>query len=148
MKINWGTSIVLVFIGFISFIMFFVIKMNTQEKYNHHLVTEDYYKKELAFQKEIDAAKNTSLLKNSLNVRQVDDQLIIYFPEDLDPAKISGTITLYRPSNENLDFEIPIQLEGSKVEIPQERLVAGRWNINISWNYQGVPYLFKKPITL
>ena len=55
MKINWGTAIVLVFIGFISFIMYFVIKMNTNKKYEHDLVTEDYYSKELAFQEEIDA---------------------------------------------------------------------------------------------
>ena len=47
MKFNWGTGIVLAFIGFISFIMYFVINMNTNDKYDHDLVTEDYYKQEL-----------------------------------------------------------------------------------------------------
>ena len=51
MKINWGTGIVLAFIGFISFIMYFVVNMNTNKKYDHDLVTEDYYKQELEFQK-------------------------------------------------------------------------------------------------
>ena len=43
MKINWGTGIVIAFIGFIAFIMYFVINMNVNDKYNHDLVTEDYY---------------------------------------------------------------------------------------------------------
>ncbi|WP_369886606.1 FixH family protein [Aquimarina sp. AD10] len=57
MKINWGTAIVLVFIGFISFILYFVVRMNTEQKFTHDLVTEEYYKEELAFQKEINAEK-------------------------------------------------------------------------------------------
>ena len=44
MKLNWGTGIVLAFIGFISFIMFFVIRMNTNDKYDHDLVNENLFK--------------------------------------------------------------------------------------------------------
>ena len=47
MKINWGTGIVLAFIGFIGFILYFVIRMSTDDSANHDLVTEEYYKKEL-----------------------------------------------------------------------------------------------------
>ncbi|MCK5400025.1 MAG: FixH family protein, partial [Flavobacteriaceae bacterium] len=50
MKMNWGTGIVIAFIGFIAFIMFFVITMSTNKKYEHDLVTEDYYKEELEYQ--------------------------------------------------------------------------------------------------
>ena len=44
MKFNWGTGIVLAFIAFISFIMYFVISMNTNNKYDHDLVSENYYR--------------------------------------------------------------------------------------------------------
>ncbi len=47
MKINWGTGIVIAFVAFIAFIMYFVINMITNKKYDHDLVTEDYYKEEL-----------------------------------------------------------------------------------------------------
>ena len=50
MKINWGTGIVLAFIGFIGFILYFVIRMSTDDSANHDLVTEEYYKKELSYQ--------------------------------------------------------------------------------------------------
>ena len=47
MKINWGTAIVIAFVCFISFIMYFVISMSTDKKYDHDLVVEDYYGQEL-----------------------------------------------------------------------------------------------------
>ena len=56
MRINWGTGIILAFIGFIGFILFFVVKMSMDDRANHDLVTEEYYKAELGYQKEIDAA--------------------------------------------------------------------------------------------
>ncbi len=147
MKINWGTAIVLAFIGFISFILFFVVKMNTNEKYEHDLVTEEYYKKELAFQKEIDAEQNAKNLKKDISTRKTAEGLIIYFPEDIDVDKISGTIMMYRPSNKKLDFKIPIRLSHAELIIPNHQLIKGRWNMTIDWTYDNASYLFKHSFT-
>lgn len=147
MKINWGTAIVLVFIGFISFILYFVVKMNTNTSYEHDLVTEDYYKQELAFQNEINAEKNSKALLKDIIVKKTAKGLIISFPEDKNYSDISGTISLYRPSNKKLDFEIPISLSASEFIIEDKNLLEGRWNITIDWKYENISYLFKKSLT-
>ncbi|WP_338039248.1 FixH family protein [Maribacter litopenaei] len=79
MKFNWGTGIVLAFIGFIGFILFFVVRMSTDNRANHDLVTEDYYRQELAYQKEIDAQNNATKDINKLQVRKSPDGLEIRF---------------------------------------------------------------------
>ena len=61
MKFNWGTGLAIGMFCFIGFIMFMVIKMSTDDKYEYDLVVEDYYGKELRFQQEIDAEKNLKL---------------------------------------------------------------------------------------
>ncbi len=147
MKINWGTAIVLVFIGFISFILYFVVKMNTNKNYEHDLVTEDYYKQELAFQNEINAEKNSKALLKDIIVKKTAKGLVISFPEDKNYSDISGTISLYRPSNKKLDFEIPISLSASEFIIEDKNLLEGRWNITIDWKYENISYLFKKSLT-
>ncbi len=147
MKINWGTGIVLAFIGFIGFILFFVIRMNMDDRANHDLVTEEYYKKELAFQKEIDAEKEANALPYQLQIEKAEEGLMILFPEDMDPTKISGTVSLYRPSNKHLDFDLPISLSNAHLLIPDKRLLDGRWDINISWTYKGKEYLVKRSMT-
>lgn len=121
--------------------------MNTNKQYQHDLVTEDYYKQELAFQKEIDAEKNAKTLNINITIKKINEGLLVVFPEDKEYTKISGTIALYRPSNKKLDFEIPIELNGSKTVIPAKHLIEGRWKITIDWKYHDTSYMFKKSFT-
>ncbi|TDY11829.1 FixH family protein [Meridianimaribacter flavus] len=146
MKFNWGTGIVLAFIGFIGFIMYFVVTMSTNDKYDHDLVTEDYYKQELELQKNINKEKNAAQLKHNITYKKTDTGLLISFPEDLDASKITGKVFLYRPSNKQFDFETPISLSNHNLLVPDNRLLGGRWNITIDWEYNEIPYRFKKEI--
>ncbi len=146
MKFNWGTGIVLAFIGFISFIMYFVISMNTNEKYQHDLVTEDYYQQELEFQNDIDKETNSKNLAENITWTKTSDGLLITFPESLNINNITGKVFLYRPSNKQLDFETTISLSNYNLLIPDKRLLDGRWNIKIDWQYNGNMYLYKKDI--
>jgi hypothetical protein len=146
MKFNWGTGIVLAFIGFISFIMYFIITMNVDERFEHELVTEDYYAEELAYQNDIDKLNNANTLKENVSYVITEEGLTINFPEALDYKNITGKVFLYRPSNKQLDFETAISLSNSNLLIPDKRLVDGRWNIKIDWQYKGNSYLFKEQI--
>jgi len=146
MKFNWGTGIVLAFIGFISFIMYFVISMNFNKKYDHDLVTEDYYKKELSYQNDINKQKNANSLEENISYSKTSEGLLIKFPQNFDPKKITGKVSLYRPSNKHLDFETPISLSEIYLLVPDKRLLDGRWDISIDWQYDGKSYLYKKSI--
>lgn len=146
MKLNWGTGIVIAFIGFISFIMYFVINMNTDKKLDHDLVTEDYYKQELKYQNDIDKEKNAKTLSANLKWQKTENGMLISFPENLEPSNISGKVFLYRPSNKQLDFETTISLSNHNLLIPDKRLLDGRWNIKIDWSYKDTNYLYKEEI--
>ena len=146
MKINWGTGIVIAFIAFISFIMYFVINMNINKKYDHDLVTEDYYKKELEFQNDIDKETNAKNLVENLSWKKTTEGLVITFPETLIKENITGKVFLYRPSNKQFDFETELSLSNHNLLIPDKRLLDGRWNIKVDWQYNGKSYLYKKEI--
>ena len=147
MKFNWGTGIVIAFIGFIAFILYFIITMNMDDKYDTHLVSEDYYGDELKYQKDIDKLKSAETLHTNISYKKTTKGLLITFPETFDYKEITGHMFLYRPSNKQLDFDTAISLSNSHLLIPDRRLVDGRWNIKIDWQYKGKPYLFKESIT-
>ena len=46
MKINWGTAVVIAFALFMSFILYFVFKVQSDSKYDNELVVEKYYLEE------------------------------------------------------------------------------------------------------
>ena len=146
MKFNWGTGIVIAIVAFMSFILYFVITMSTNKSYKYDLVTEKYYQQELGFQNEINAENNALALKEKVTVKRVKEGLQIVFPKEFSSKEIKGKVFLYRPSNKQLDFEIPISLTNTYLLVPEKRLLDGRWNITIFWNYKNTAYLFKKEL--
>ena len=147
MKINWGTAIVIAFVGFISFILFFVVRMSMDDHANHDLVIEEYYKAELGYQKEIDAETNASDDSVILKITKTANGLVVEFPENLDFKKVNGNVSLYRPSNKHLDFDLDLNLSNAHLLIPDKRLLDGRWDIKVAWEYDGEVYLHKERIT-
>lgn len=146
MKISWGTAIVMAIVSFISFIMFFVITMSTDEAYSHDLVVEEYYKTELTFQDQLDKTQNATLLSENIKLEKTSEGMVITFPEELEFSKIKGNVFLYRPSNKQLDFEIPLSLSTNQLLVPDKNLLGGRWNIIIDWTYGEEAYYFKEDI--
>ncbi|CAM1374145.1 FixH family protein [Tenacibaculum xiamenense] len=147
MKLNWGTGIVIAIIGFVAFILYFVITMSTDKKFNHDLVTEKYYQKELEYQDNIEASRNAKSLENNIKITQSKEGLTVNFPEDFEYHKITGKVFLYRPSNKQLDFELPLSLSNTYLLVPEKRLLGGRWNITVKWSYEGKDYLYKEELT-
>ena len=146
MKINWGTGIVLAFIAFISFIMYFIISMSTNKNIESDLVTENYYGQELEFENDLNKQRNAQKLKENITWQHTEEGLMFTFPKDMNPSDISGKVFLYRPSNKQLDFESSISLSEHNLLIPDKRLLDGRWNIKVDWQYQGNTYVYKTEI--
>tara|TARA_B100000378_G_scaffold211386_1_gene174396 strand:+ start:569 stop:1015 length:447 start_codon:yes stop_codon:yes gene_type:complete len=145
-KLNWGVGIVITIACFIGFIMFFVIKMSTDKKYDHDLVTEEYYKQELAYQDQIDAQQNSARLAKNIQVEVTAEGIQIKFPSE--KKDIKGEVSLYRPSNKKLDLEIPISLENQQMLIPAEKLVEGKYKLSINWKSNETTYLYKKDLQI
>ena len=147
MKINWGTGIVLAFVAFITFILYFVIRMNTDSRANINLVTEDYYQAELGFQNKIDAEHRANNLAEKVIFQKTGEGLNIVFPAGKETQSLKGTVSFYRPSNKKIDFEMPLTLTDSQMIVPDKRLLAGRWDVTVFWTVNGEDYIQKKRLT-
>lgn len=144
MRINWGTGIVIGMIVFMTFILVLVITMMTNKGFDHDMVTEGYYEKDLVYQDEINAEKNAQALSSAIWVKKGEDGWRFYFPKELRENAISGTVELYRPSNQQLDFQLPLIVQDSTMLIPAGRLLDGQWKVTIQWEMNGKKYLYKK----
>jgi|SRR5690606_5070459 hypothetical protein len=147
MKINWGTGVVLAFVCFISFIMYFVVRMSVQDRARHDLVTEDYYKKELGLQQDLDAAARAIRMNAGLRLEWTGEGLMVHFPKGYEPGKIKGTVSLYRPSDRQLDRDFPLKLTDPYLLIPDQSLVKGRWDLTIRWQYGDDSFMHQQKLT-
>jgi hypothetical protein len=145
-KINWGTAIILAFGLFMTFILYFVFKVQSNSKYDNELVVDEYYKHDAHFGDEMIRVQNAHDLVKKPKIVSNENGVTVDFPEAFVPNKIRGKVSLYRPSNKKLDFEVPISLSSSTLLIPKTSLVGGRWDINMEWQYEGKSYLTKEVI--
>jgi hypothetical protein len=146
MKINWGTGIVIAFALFMTFILYFVFEVQSNSKYDNDLVVEEYYKHDTHFQEEMARIQNAHDLQHKPVVKYNDQGLTVTFPATFESSKITGNVLLYRPSNKKFDFDTKLALTNSSLHIPQNKLIKGRWDVNMEWQYEGKKYLTKEVI--
>lgn len=142
-KINWGWGIVIAMALFMIFILQYVYRVSVYDKYEHHLVADDYYKDELNYQKQIDNEENANKLVENVKVVKTGAGLNIIFPTEFEFEKVSGSIKLLRPSNYKLDLKKEINLKSNSFLILDKELATGKYDISINWNYKDKKYLYK-----
>ncbi|OXA97274.1 FixH family protein [Flavobacterium hercynium] len=146
MKINWGTGIVIAFGLFMTFILYFVFEVQSNSKYDNDLVVEEYYKHDSHFQDEMARIQNAHDLQRKPSIKYTENGVKIDFPATMQNEKIKGNVLLYRPSNKKFDFNTQIVLNNSTLLIPKNKLVKGRWDVNMEWQYDGKKYLSKEVV--
>ena len=145
-RISWPMGITIALVAFVIFILSFVFKVTFLDEYNHHLVSEDYYKDELNYQQEIDKLENAAELKTNIVLEKAAEGLKIIFPSEFEPSDISGQIQFQRLSNSKIDFKLPINLDSNSLLISDEKLVEGKWNVKIDWKVNDKEYLLRQQI--
>jgi len=148
MKFNFGTGIVIAIGLFMIFILQYVIRVQVDAKYDNQLVTENYYQQEVEVDSRREREMEALKLKEPVTIYSTSEGIKFTFPASFDYKRIHGKIFLYRPSNQQLDFDTLISLSSSNLLIPNTNLVDGRWDIVVEWNYNDVSYRNVKQLTI
>jgi hypothetical protein len=144
---SWGWRIFFVFIVFVVFILFMVFKAVKQD---FHLVTDDYYEKEIRYQGEIDRIRNARTLKQQILIeyQPAMNQVRLTYPEDQKDA-IKGKIYFFRPSDSGEDQEFIIEPDEDGIQIIRVKsFKKGLWQLKISWAYGSMNYQEEKNLIL
>jgi len=123
---NWGKGIIIVMSAFVIFILTLVfILMNNRVD----LTSEDYYKKEIGFQVEINALKAGETFSSKLIINQDKDSIFLSF-RDSCPSQI-GTVDFIRPSDVKLDKTFI--WKGERLNIPKQIFRKGLYKLQFNF---------------
>ncbi|MDX5340770.1 MAG: FixH family protein [Cyclobacteriaceae bacterium] len=140
---DWGKGILLTIIGFVAFIMTLVVISVRQD--DIHLVTENYYEKEIKYQEQIEREISAAALNRV--VLEYDGASKTIFL-DL-PVGSKGNLQLFRPSDARLDQIVPFEIYSQgKTSFPLVNLRSGYWKVQLSWTENGVEYYEEQKINL
>ena len=142
-KRGWGTGIALLFGSFAVFILILVGFASLQK---FHLVEKDYYNKELNYQETIDKSSRASQNPDGVIVdyEQLSKILFLTFPGDEKSGVIDGEITFFRPSDEALDFILPVKPDENNIQtVSTGKMAAGLWKVKIDWSIDTTEFYFE-----
>lgn len=141
---NWGTGIAIAIIVAAGAMIFLVYK---SINVNFEMVEKDYYAAELKFDGKMKAAENASLLSSDIVISQDEAQMTIQFPHECTGRELKGSLTLYRPSSENNDIDLPLKLSSEgRIVLPKSRLLKGVYRLKASWEMDGKPYYSEQSV--
>jgi len=144
-RINWGTAVVLSFIAFGTFIGVLVFKIQTDQRYEHSLVIEDYYKQEQNLSAKLQALRNGEPWKRCLTTEKTETSFVFKgckFESISTPIKING----YRPNDDTKDFKIVTQVREGMILIDKKYLSIGNWIITLEWEEEKTRFLVEQKI--
>ncbi|WP_186756837.1 FixH family protein [Echinicola salinicaeni] len=140
---NWGNSIVLVFVVFAA-IVFTMVGICIKQD-DIHLVTEQYYEAEIKYQEQIEKVSNAALLsEKAMNFDPSEKSLNIHLEDGM-----KGTVWLFRPSDARLDQKIDFEIDQTEnKKISLSKLEQGYWKAKVAWSNAGKEYFEELKITL
>ncbi len=140
---DWGKGILLTIIAFVAFVMTLVVISVKQD--DIHLVTENYYEKEIKYQDQIEREKSAASLDREVLIFDASTKTMMV---DL-PVGAKGSLQLFRPSDARLDQILPLEIkESGKTAIPLEKLKSGYWRVQLTWEENGTEYYEESKITI
>ena len=141
---SWGKKIAIFYTVFAITMLSAVIFASMQTL---HLVSEDYYQEEIAYESRIQEIKNVQELGKQVEVEKISDSEFSFrFPPSA--QKAIGVIQFYRPSDAGLDQAFPIKLADGKQLISVDELVGGNWQVQIQWAMDGKAFYQEMDVSL
>jgi hypothetical protein len=143
---HWGTGIALVYTAFATGTAAFVVFALRQPV---DLVTRDYYAQALAHDARAEAANRAASLGSALTVSVLGagSALEVAWPGAARRPALSGTITMYRPSDSAADRVFTVAPDAAgRQRIPLAGVQSGRWRIQLAWTSAGVDYYAERDI--
>ena len=129
---NWGKSIVVVYVLFVFGIGYMVYR-STQE--NFEMVDSNYYQKELEYSDNMQAKNHAVALNRVPKVERSEKTVYLNIPVATN-KNISGEVYAYCPSSSKNDRKIAIKKTAgadSTVFVPLDVLNKANYQLKISW---------------
>lgn len=145
MKVSWGWKAGLLYASFVAMMVFMVV-VSTRQKID--LVSKDYYKDELEYQRVIDAGKNQSELSVPLIIRANESVISLEFPNEFKDKMLKGEIHFYSPVNDKWDRKIALIAENNSMSISRTKLQNTLYTMKINWEADGKKYYQETAINL
>ncbi len=138
---SWSYRILLVYVGFISMMLYFVFVSSQQ---SNDLVDESYYEKELEYQKVVEGSANLSQLSSGVQVHVQDQDVFIKIPAESARQDSRCKIVFICLSDKSRDRTFQMVPDSAGVfRISGNEFIPAQYQIRMEWAVGGKSYAYR-----
>jgi hypothetical protein len=138
MTFNWGHKLILVFLLF-GGMMAFMVYRSIKTKYD--LVSTEYYKDELSYQKIIDGSNEANRLKTKASVVQEGANIVIRMPDEMKNETVKGGSWFYCATDAKKDRKIELKMnKNAEQSLSTNLFIPGNYIVKLNWSSAGRQY--------
>ncbi len=143
--ILWPYAIVVAMVLFMGYIAMFVYEAMNQDV---DLVSKNYYEQEIAYQDHINMVGRTKAAGDvSIRYSEETKGILVQLPESFKGKAVTGKIDLFRPSDDGLDQQFPLQLGRDMSQLVEAAdLQKGLWKVRVNFTAEEVAYYAEQTI--
>ena len=143
---NFGNKLLLVFAVFAVLMSYMVYRCFSVPV---DLVSNEYYKDEIAYQQVIDGTKNYNTLQGKATVKESASDVVIQLPAEMKSHSVKGTALFYCPSNMDNDRHITLATDADgKQSIDVKKFSKGNYTVKIDWQDATTHFYTEKQLTI
>jgi len=143
---NFGNKLLVVFAVFAGLMSYMVYRCFSVPV---DLVSNEYYKDEIAYQDVIDGTKNANALQGKATVKESATDVVIQLPEEMKNHSVKGTVLFYCPSNMDNDRHITLATDANgKQAIDIKKFSKGNYTVKIDWKDHDTHFYIERPLTI
>ena len=143
---NWGNKLLIVFALFAGMMSYMVYRCFNVPV---DLVSNEYYKDEIAYQQVIDGTKNANALSTKISIQESQSSISIQLPQEMRSKLIKGKILFYCPSNLENDKKVELSTDlNGKQDIDLKKITKGNYTVKIDWTDNNKLYHTEQPVTI
>jgi hypothetical protein len=124
-----------------------VVTMMSDKGYDHEMVVEEYYKKELTLNEKIESQINGEAVKEHIQLKANPNGVLISLSEELSDLK-TAEFSAYRASDITKDFNVKINFNADREALVNKPLISGVWEFSLSFTKDGKDYLLTDQINI
>jgi nitrogen fixation protein FixH len=144
-RVNWGVAVAIAYTVFAAGTLGFAVFAMEQPV---DLVSPDYYEQSLKQDDRMAAVARVQAMGDTFSAALSADEVAVAIP----PAArvdVTGTITMYRPSDAAADRSVPLRVNPDGVaRMGVGELARGHWILKVSWQARGQGYYYEHPVEL
>jgi hypothetical protein len=143
---SWPRGIIIAYIIFVCATLGFVAFTFTVD---FDLVVPDYYNQTLVYEDQIIRKQNMAMLSESVSVKVEGSEIQVLYPAELIASELTGSISIYRPSNAAMDKVVSVSPDSSGLQrISGSDMAKGMWTLKVTLISSDKEYYGEYPVNL